>query len=351
MPTRGRGRPRGGVTSTDALDAGTRAAPYRNSPAPGDWFSRDENWNVVPAGVAPSPIERRAALGPAVPARNDRAPTAGTDRRMVTFEEPPSRPLQPPSRSALPPGNAVITRKDVVYRPPGQRIGVSLQQILVNVQNPETKAHLTVNGLIDTGSNHTAISLRLASKLGVDGVTSPYRVVTFGGEVFHQQSKLVRITLRSTDGRIERTVMVRSVAQLCGDLRVWAWNDLKQPWPHLRDVQFPDPVGDLRVDVLIGTENTDLVRVTRPDVVGRTPQDPVLPLHRSWPGGHGSGSSLARRARRASQPGASLRLPELHERGEGPFAGGGIRPLLGPAPALLSRTSDRGEFPSPRQRQ
>ena len=282
LPVRGRASDKAVVPAN--ADTTARAAPYRSSPSPGDWFGRDENGNELTFPVAPQRGYSRDRPTSTTPQRLGRTNALDGPKRAVTFREPlmesrsPPRPglTLPTGAPATPTPVTTVTRKDVVCRPPGQRIGVGLQQVLVNVQNPQTKAHITVNGLIDTGSNHTAISQRLASKLGVDGITSPYRVVTFGGEVFHQQSKLVRVTLRSTDGFIERTVMVRSVTQLCGDLRVWAWNDLKHPWPHLREVQFPDPVGDLRVDVLIGTENTDLVRVTRPDVAGKAPQDPVL---------------------------------------------------------------------------
>ena len=54
------------------------------------------------------------------------------------------------------------------------------------------------------------------------------------------------------------------------------WNDLKHQWAHTRVLNFPDPVGDRRVDLLVGTENSDFARVVGPDVVGRMPQDPVV---------------------------------------------------------------------------
>ena len=257
----------------------------------------------TPRSPSPSPRSGRPpALRPAVPAtpvpatrRLTTAPPPGrwppsSQPKAVTFQEPtptPPRaaPVDPvrawPSRPTTPSGALELARqngtyRDEVQRPPGQRVGVGLQQVLANVQNPRSKEHMTINALVDTGSNHTAISKRLADTLGVDGVSAPYRVITFGGEVFQQPSRLVRVTIRNTSGQIERTVMVRSVANLCGDLRVWAWNDLKRSWPHLREITFPDPVGDLRVDLLIGTDNADLVRVTAPDRLGPGPQDPVV---------------------------------------------------------------------------
>ena len=51
--------------------------------------------------------------------------------------------------------------KDENKRAIGKRIDVGLQQTVMNLQNPLTRQHMTVNALIDTGSNHTAISKRL----------------------------------------------------------------------------------------------------------------------------------------------------------------------------------------------
>ena len=146
----------------------------------------------------------------------------------------------------------------------------------MNVQNPKTKEHMTVNALVDSGANHSAISGRLARTLGLEGLTAPYRVVTFGGETHQQPSKLVQVTLRTVDGTQSRTLVLRSVDDLCGNLKVQRWNDLKHQWSHTRELIFEDPVGDRRVDLLIGTENADFVRTTGADVTGDSPQDPVV---------------------------------------------------------------------------
>ena len=195
---------------------------------------------------------------------------------METDDTDVTNTVQKKAQQNKKPTSAIKTKKDEIHRLPGRKINVGLQQALINIQNPETKTHMTVNALIDSGSNHTAISKRLADKLAVDGLTSSYKVITFGGGAFEQESKMVRITMRSVDGTQERTLVVRSVSNLCGDLKVWNWNEFKGKWKHLRDVSFPIPVGDYRVDVLLGTDNSDFARTTRPDVVGRTPQEPIL---------------------------------------------------------------------------
>ena len=116
---------------------------------------------------------------------------------------------------------------DKTERMMGKKIEVGLQQTVLNVQNPETKQHMTVNALIDTGSNHTAISRRLAEKLKLDGLITPYKVITFGGGIFEQDAKMVKVNLRSIDGKQERRQVVRSVGELCGEMKVWPWNRYK----------------------------------------------------------------------------------------------------------------------------
>ena len=122
----------------------------------------------------------------------------------------------------------------------------------------------------------------LARTLGLEGLAAPYRVVTFGGETHQQPSKLVQVTLRTVDGVQARTLVLRSVDDLCGNLKVQRWNDLKHQWTHTRELEFADPVGDRRVDLLIGTENADFVRTTGADVVGGLP--PRIPWYavRCW---------------------------------------------------------------------
>ena len=183
-------------------------------------------------------------------------------------------------------------KKDENNRAIGKRIDVGLQQTVMNVQNPLTKQHMTVNALIDTGSNHTAISKRLAEKLQLDGMVTPYRVMTYGGGIVEQKAKMVRVNLRSLDGKSERQLVIRSVDNLCGEMKVWPWNEFKMSWDHMRDIDFPKVVGDSKIDLLIGTENSDFVRVVAPDVVGRTPQEPVVRFNYSGPYSDGTFETL-----------------------------------------------------------
>ena len=105
---------------------------------------------------------------------------------------------------------------------------------------------------------------------------TPYRVVTYGGGIIEQVAKMVQINMRSLDGKNERTQVVRSVENLCGNMQVWPWNEYKEQWEHMKNLEFPKVVGDAKIDLLIGTENTDFVRVIAPDIIGKSPQEPVV---------------------------------------------------------------------------
>ena len=298
-----RGTGRGGRGPATPLLA-TRTNPTRPGPTNGPNAALPQPGAIVaPAGGRTGPLALCPTNGPnvthpvalneqpAVPARQQSSRQM-TPRTMNQTRTPipvghVARPTAGPVRAAPPvprvakPAAVPVTprpkgRQDHIERTPADKIGVGLQQTLLNVQNPKTKEHMTVNALVDSGANHSAISGRLAKALGLGGVAAPYRVVTFGGATYHQPSRLVQITMRTADGRHTRTLVVRSVDDLCGNLKVHRWNDLKYQWPHMQDLSFDDPVGDCKVDLLIGTENADFVRVVGPDVVGARPQDPLV---------------------------------------------------------------------------
>ena len=186
--------------------------------------------------------------------------------KRVTFED--KRPFSKKNDQSL--------NHEVVPDLKGKEIEVGLAQTVLNLQNPISREHMNVNVLIDSGANHTAISKRVADKLGLKGLSSPYKVVTFGGDCFRQESALVQITLRSLNGKRSRTFVVRSVPELCGSLKAFPWNQLKKQWSHTRGLDFVDPVGDSRIDLLIGTENADFAASVLPDIVGTRAQDPVI---------------------------------------------------------------------------
>ena len=165
---------------------------------------------------------------------------------------------------------------DLIVRHRSKDIDVGLAQTVLNIQNPESKRHMNINVLIDSAANHTAISQRVAKKLGLRGSPSPYKVVTFGGDCFRQEADLVQVTLRDLKGKQTRTVMVRSIPNLCGQLKAHPWNELKCQWSHTKNLDFPSPVGDLRIDLLVGTENADFVASIAADIVGSDPQDPIV---------------------------------------------------------------------------
>ena len=208
-----------------------------------------------------------------------RSPKAKRSQKpKVQFRSPLEDGAKPSERNAVvpaPSGKAKPIQEDIP-RPEGKKIDVGLAQAVLDIQNPTTKSHLLINVIIDTASNHTAISERVAKKLSLEGLTAPYYVTTFGGERKRQSSRLVRITVRSLDGKRSRTMIVRSLPNLCGRLRVHSWNDLKDQWTHMKNLQFTDPVGDHVVDLLLGAENGDFVRSVGADIIGKYPQDPLV---------------------------------------------------------------------------
>ena len=234
----------------------------RRSPTPRVQFREPLEDNIRPALKAPSTsaIQKSLAHSP-----KDKTSTPSSTKAS------PGTKIKPLERKSIP-----LTNRDEIPRIEGRKVDVGLAQAVLDVQNPVTKSHLLINVVIDTASNHTAVSERVAKKLGLEGLTAPYYVTTFGGDRKRQDSRLVRLTIRSLDGKRSRTMIIRSLPNLCGRLRVHSWNDLKNQWQHMKNLQFTDPVGDHVVDLLLGAENGDFVCSTQADIVGNCPQDPLV---------------------------------------------------------------------------
>ena len=104
---------------------------------------------------------------PANPTRNRGDQRSRSGKRP----NPPARagpvPQNAPERTGSQPLAARLRapgagRNEHIARTPADKVGVGLQQTLLNVQNPKTKEHMTVNALVDSGANHSAISGRLS---------------------------------------------------------------------------------------------------------------------------------------------------------------------------------------------
>ena len=265
----------GAELSGDFLGAGFVA----NAAAEEDQFQDDELYYAMMTNLQPATSPRKS---PRLAKKADRrmGKKDNSDRKEVEEKREKPKTKKNAEKKKVRFGKSPIKKTqeshDLILRSRSRDVEVGLAQTVLNVQDPITKQHMNINVLIDSAANHTAVSQRVAKRLGLKGTPSPYKVVTFGGDCFRQEADLVQLTVRDLKGRQTRTIMVRSIPNLCGQLKSHPWNELKCQWPHTKDLVFPSPVGDLKIDLLIGTENADFVASVGPDILGKDPQDPIV---------------------------------------------------------------------------
>ena len=138
---------------------------------------------------------------------------------------------------------------------------VSLTTFVATIRDPTTGRLTEVNALADGGADHTILSARAARDLGLwrqDG-GKKYYVKGHGGSKGCYLAQKFSIELLHPDGKPIRTIKASSYENPCGDLKVENWAELKNDWPHLKDLPIVSPVGDSVVDLVLGSSSLDLM--------------------------------------------------------------------------------------------
>ena len=135
---------------------------------------------------------------------------------------------------------------------------VSLQFQWVTVTNPTTGLSKRYNLMQDPGAQFTAISRYIVSELQLKGVARSLVVEGVGGVQSRSQALFTDIVITSSSGLLRQTIPVRAINTPLGSLQATDWNQFKHYWAHLSDVEFPVPVPNGRVDIIIGLDHPHL---------------------------------------------------------------------------------------------
>ena len=142
----------------------------------------------------------------------------------------------------------------------------SLTTFVCQVRNPNTGQVEELNALADGGADHSVLSARAGKVLGLwtkDG-GHKYSVKGHGGSSAVYDARSFRIQLLDPSGDQVRELRVKSYKEPCGDLQAENWRELRKNWPHLRKLDLPEPVGDGRVDFILGSSGLDLMEAICP---------------------------------------------------------------------------------------
>lgn len=137
---------------------------------------------------------------------------------------------------------------------------VGIQCIPVVALSPDGKCRVEINALLDSGnSKFSVLSSIAAKKLKLTGRMNSVGTIGIGGMKVPQKTLLSNIIFQSFDGSIKRNMVVEVMDSPVGNFHPASWNDFKQNFDHIKDINFLNPLGDQPViDMIIGATESDL---------------------------------------------------------------------------------------------
>ena len=69
----------------------------------------------------------------------------------------------------------------------------------------------------------------------------------------------MKFGLESLDGWVDTVLVAKTSNNICGRMKPTDWLQIKDQWKHLRDIPFPKLGKRSKIDVLIGSENYNLL--------------------------------------------------------------------------------------------
>ncbi len=145
---------------------------------------------------------------------------------------------------------------------------VSLRTLPVWVENPANGEAILTNAMLDDGCTSAAlISKELAQKLRLKGQARWATTEGVGGHVTHYKTLFTCVRVASTSTKIGRILPAQVMERPAGNYTPVDWSVLKEPFPHLRGLPLPAPIGGTGVGIMIGNQCATLT-ASLEEVVG-----------------------------------------------------------------------------------
>jgi hypothetical protein len=119
---------------------------------------------------------------------------------------------------------------------------------------------IKLNALIDDCSTASYISENAANALELGGVSRMSQVSVVGGNVLTFKSKQVEFTVENVERKFASTVRASTTSHVVSHTTAYNWNELKARWPRLQNINFPTPARCSKVDLLLGSNATEVHR-------------------------------------------------------------------------------------------
>ncbi|KAL9987285.1 hypothetical protein ACROYT_G001567 [Oculina patagonica] len=192
----------------------------------------------------------------------DKAPPAQSRLRpeAESYIHPSTAPLQPPTNGnerlrATMEGNGAsqsVTMETFGNQEREQEVALRTVPIILKNGN----RRITVNCLLDEGSDTTYVNEDVVNELGLTGEKEPITVKVANDQTIRFVSGTFEIGLESTDGRVDTKITAKTSTKICGGLRAVNWIKIQDRWNHLRGIPFPSLTERNRIDVLLGASIT-----------------------------------------------------------------------------------------------
>jgi len=130
---------------------------------------------------------------------------------------------------------------------------IALRTIPVIIEH--NGVEIEVNALLDEASTQTYINKNVVNKLGISDNSSTFKlsVNVLNGSLSSIETQRVSFKLKDHKKLSEFFIEALTVDDVTGTLPALNWDDLKQNYQHLRDLDFPRVTNE-KVDLLIGMD-------------------------------------------------------------------------------------------------
>jgi hypothetical protein len=144
----------------------------------------------------------------------------------------------------------------------------SLPIVAILLENPNTHKTIETNALLDTGAQRSFISEHIRTKLALTGHAEPYHSMGFGGVKTSFNYSVSCVVRAFTLDRLANSFLkVSSLPDPVGDLYPEKTSPELMNHPSLKDLKLAPVLSNVKVEVIIGTDNPVALKSNHPDVL------------------------------------------------------------------------------------
>lgn len=126
--------------------------------------------------------------------------------------------------------------------------------VIISSENKKIK----VNALLDDGSTKSYINADIIAELGIQAEFKKVKVNVLNGKTEVFETMPVTVTLESLNEQYKTEMNAFTTDKVTGNLKGIDWTNYQTKWGHLKEIQFPRLSSRPIIDILIGTDYSDL---------------------------------------------------------------------------------------------